>query len=84
MQFEEWKLNNLGLQLLTKGKLEEGVAVLQLNTLLFPHSGNSFDSLAEGYLMQNNKALAIQAFQKSLELNPQNQNATDQLQRLGK
>ena len=84
LQLDEWKLNNLGFQLLIKGNLGEGIRVLTFNTLLFPQSGNAFDSLAEAYLMQDKKELAIQSFRKSLVLNPQNQNAINQLQKLEK
>ncbi|MDJ1496679.1 alpha/beta hydrolase [Cytophagaceae bacterium DM2B3-1] len=80
----EWKLNNLGLQLLFKGKKLEGIQVLSLATLLYPQSSNAFDSLAEGYLLEGNKELAISNFKLSLNLNPQNQNALDQLTRLQK
>lgn len=83
LELPEWKLNNLGLQLLFRGKVQEGVNVLLLNTVLFPESANAFDSLAEGYLIQGNKTLAIRNFNLSLELDPRNQNAINRLRELG-
>jgi dienelactone hydrolase len=81
-QFQEWKLNNLGLQLLFQGKVQEGINILSLNTIYYPKSANAFDSLAEGYLIQGNKDLAIRNFELSLNLDPQNQNAIDRLKEL--
>ena len=82
IQLQEWKLNNLGLQLLFQGKVHAGINVLALNTILYPNSANSFDSLAEGYFMQGNKELAIKNFNLSLKLDSQNQNAIDRLKEL--
>jgi len=79
---QEGKLNNLGLQLLFQGKVPEGINVLALNTILYPNSANSFDSVAEGYLIQGNKELAIKNFELSLKLDSQNQNAIDRLKKL--
>lgn len=81
---QEWKLNNLGLQLLFKGKIQEGINILGLNTILYPNSSNSFDSLAEGYLLQGNNELAIKNFDLSLKLDSQNQNAIEKLRKLRK
>lgn len=84
IQLQEWKFNNLGLQLLFKGKVQEGINILALNTVLYPNSANGFDSLAEGYLILRNDELAIKNFKLSLKLDPQNQNAIDRLRELEK
>jgi len=78
-KLQEWKLNNLGLQLVFKKKFQEGISILSLATQLFPNSANAFDSLAEGYLEVGNDQLAIVNFNQSLKLDPQNQNAIDKL-----
>jgi dienelactone hydrolase len=79
---EEWKLNNLGLQLLFKRSIQPAISILNLATTLYPQSGNVYDSLAEGYLVSGNKEQAAKAFQRSLELDSHNQNAIDQLRKL--
>jgi len=38
-----------------------------------------YNSLAEAYMLAGNKELAIKNYEKSLELNPQNTNAVEQL-----
>lgn len=84
IRLQEWKLNNLGLQLLFQDKVQEGINILSLNTILYPNSANAFDSLAEGYLIQGNKELAIKNFDLSLKFDPQNQNAIHRLKELKK
>jgi cytochrome c-type biogenesis protein CcmH/NrfG len=49
---------------------------------LHPESWNVYDSLAEAYMNSGEKTLAIQNYQKSLELNPKNNNAAAMLKKL--
>jgi len=51
---------------------------------LFPESWNVYDSLAEAYAVKGDTGLAIQYYERSLELNPDNQNAKDRLKKLKK
>lgn len=55
------------------------VEVFQLNAAENPDSWNVFDSLAEGYANQGKTELAIEHYEQSLVLNPDNQNGVDQL-----
>ncbi len=48
----------------------------------FPKSGNTYDSLAEGYMDDGDKAQAVANYQKSLQLNPKNRNAVVMLRKL--
>jgi cytochrome c-type biogenesis protein CcmH/NrfG len=48
----------------------------------FPNSAEAFDSLGEAYVVQGDKGLAIENYQRSLELNPQNANAAEVLKKL--
>ena len=80
---EEGKLNNLGLQLLYNPTTSsQGVDVLNFATKLYPESANLFDSLAEAYLFVKNEKQAVVNFEKSLQLNPANKNASDRLKML--
>lgn len=45
-----------------------GIALLRLNTALFPDDGNLWDSLGEGYFLLNDAARARESFEKALEL----------------
>ena len=77
-------LNYLGYGLLRDGLVDDAVAVFKLNVVLFPDYANGYDSLGEAYLTRGDKALAIQNYEKSLELDPQNENAVKVLERLKK
>ncbi len=80
---EEGKLNTLGLQLvLQPDRSNYGIAVFLFAVELYPGSANLFDSLAEGYLFLGDKKNAIQYFERSLELNPENVNAVNRLRQL--
>jgi len=79
----ENKLNTLGLQLVfDPEKGEEGIEVLQFATEQYPESANLMDSLAEAYLYLGEAGKALEFFRKSLELNPQNQNAIQRIKEL--
>jgi len=85
LEIPEGSLNNLGLQLVfNPEKSEMGINVFLLATTIYPESANLWDSLAEAYLFIGDKKKAIQNFEKSLELNPQNQNATIRLREIRK
>lgn len=81
----EGHLNALGLQLVFNPKTShQGIRVFLLGAKLYPNSANLYDSLAEGYLFMGDVEKAIESFEKSLELNPQNQNAISRLEQLKK
>lgn len=80
----ERELNGLGYSLLRQRKIPEAIEIFKLNVSEFPRSFNVYDSLAEAYMASGNKQLAIKNFAKSLELNPDNQNAVRQIETLRK
>ena len=49
---------------------------------MFPNSSNPHDSLAEAYMENGDKSLAIQNYKKAVELNPKNTNAVEKLKKL--
>lgn len=76
----EGELNTLGYVLMAADQYEQAILVFKLNTLLYPESGNTFDSLGEAYLNSGNRELATANYLKSLQLDPANENAADILQ----
>jgi tetratricopeptide (TPR) repeat protein len=78
----EGMLNQLGYTLLGQGSTDLAIAVFKLNTTEHPTSGNTFDSLGEAYVAKGDKKAARAAYEKSLALDPQNQNAKQQLEAL--
>jgi CubicO group peptidase (beta-lactamase class C family) len=81
-KMEEATLNRLGYTLLFSGQTQDAVAVFQHNVHEYPKSASAYDSLGEAYMKTNQKDLAIQNYERSLQLDPKNQNAVDQLKRL--
>jgi tetratricopeptide (TPR) repeat protein len=75
-------LNQMGYALLNQKKFDEAIDVLKLNVEMYPNSGNVYDSLGEAYMHAGQTDLAIQNYEKSLQLDPENENAVTMLKRL--
>jgi tetratricopeptide (TPR) repeat protein len=78
----ETDLNSCGYVLLKRRDVKEAINVFQINTNLFPYSSNCFDSLGEAYLAAGMKDNSRACYQRALELDPKNENAKAQLERL--
>jgi CubicO group peptidase (beta-lactamase class C family) len=78
----EGRLNSLGYTLMRQKKLAEAIAVLKLNAEFYPQSWNVYDSLAEAYMTNGEKELAIANYRRSLELNPKNNSGAQMLKKL--
>ncbi|MCI0412265.1 tetratricopeptide repeat protein [bacterium] len=81
-KFSENEMNRLGYLLIGKKKMIEAISIFKINVQRFPRSWNAHDSLAEAYMLNGDKLLAIQSYKKSLQLNPQNSNGTSMLKKL--
>jgi CubicO group peptidase (beta-lactamase class C family) len=75
-------LNNTGYILLGNSRINEAVKVFALNAKENPQSANAFDSLGEAYFSIKNYALALENYKKSLELNPENTNASNMINKI--
>lgn len=82
IDFNEKQLNMLGYWFLKEKNVEAAIAIFELNSQTFPKAFNTWDSLAEAYMIAGNKKLAIKNYKKSLKLNPENQNAKSKLKDL--
>ncbi|MCC7157901.1 MAG: FKBP-type peptidyl-prolyl cis-trans isomerase [Ignavibacteria bacterium] len=80
--FKEPQLNNLGYQLLQLGLNKDAVKIFKLNVEQFPKSANVYDSLGEAYMISGDKKNAIKNYEKSLKLDPNNENAKKMLEQL--
>jgi CubicO group peptidase (beta-lactamase class C family) len=79
----EFVLNALGYEALESGKTDEAIRLFARNVREFPQSSNAYDSLGEAYAKGGQKDLAIHNYEKSLELDPKNENARQWLKKLG-
>ena len=81
--FSTGELNSLAYQVMRMGDVAGAVEIFKLNVEQYPQDWNVYDSLGEAYLKLGNKAEAIKNYQKSLDLNPQNDNGRTVLKGLG-
>jgi CubicO group peptidase (beta-lactamase class C family) len=78
----EAELNDWGYRLLSSGRPRQALAVLKIAADLHPDSANAYDSLGEAYAANGETTLAISNYRRSLELDPGNEHAVRQLERL--
>ncbi|MBZ0111097.1 MAG: serine hydrolase [Thermoanaerobaculia bacterium] len=82
----EAQFNGAGYQMLygppNTARPELAQSVFELNTRLFPGSFNAWDSLAEAHMVQGHRDEAVRFYRKSLELNPDNRNATTKIEEI--
>ncbi len=81
-RIDEWDMNRVGYKLLRLKKLDDALAVLKQNTEDFPASYHVWETYAEAYMAKGDKEMAIKYYQKSLELNPKNENGKKMLEKL--
>lgn len=70
----EHDLIELGYSFLRNEELEKALEVFKLTTFLFPDGFNAYDSYGEALLMANKREEAIKMYEKSIVLNPENEN----------
>jgi len=80
--FRESTLNTLGYQQLNGKHTQEAIALFKLNVEMYPGGFNTYDSLAEAYMVNGDRELAIKNYRKSLAINPNNTGAVSKLKEL--
>jgi len=78
----EAEVNGAGYVLMGIQKAEQALAVFELNTRVFPDAFNTWDSLGEAHMILGHDDDAIRYYERSLELNPNNANATAMIARI--
>ncbi len=82
LTINENNLNGLGYRFLGNDKMKIAHDILKVNMLLYPNSFNVYDSYAEACMKMGQMDLAVENYNKSLELNPENNNATEMLKKM--
>jgi len=80
--FTESLLNALGYQLLVQERFADAIAIFKLNVHEYPDAFNPHDSLGEAYMRAGEVESAIEHYERSIELNPDNSNGHQMLKRL--
>lgn len=82
LKLGEYRINRIGAALFRLKKIDESIEVFKLNAMDFPESVNAWNSLAEAFVTKGDKQSAIKAYEKSLEINPNNQTVIEELKKL--
>jgi CubicO group peptidase (beta-lactamase class C family) len=79
----EGYLNDEGMGLLQRNRVEAAIKLLTLNTELYPESANSWDSLGQAFWRKGDQAGARRCYGKALAIDPQLASAKEALGKLG-
>lgn len=82
--FSEDRLNSTAYSLLYSGSIDNAIKLFHLNTIAYPESWNVFDSYGEALLLKGDTVQAIENYEKSIAINPENQNGLEVLGRIKK
>jgi tetratricopeptide (TPR) repeat protein len=61
---------------------DTAIAMFEINTRVYADSFNVWDSLGEGYMVAGDSERAIVSYERSLQLNPDNGNAKQMIERI--
>ena len=59
--------------------ITSAIEIFKANVFFYPEASNTYDSLAEAYMTAGDKERAIENYEKSLALDPNNENAVEML-----
>lgn len=75
-------IDQLGYWFLDRKKYQEALEIFLFNVELFPEDAGFFDSVGDAYMEMNNKAKAIEWYEKALEMNPEQGFTIEKLNKL--
>ncbi|MGG8495630.1 serine hydrolase [Tenacibaculum sp. TC6] len=78
----EIAINAKGYEMIKRGFYKNAIDLFELEVFAFPKSYDAYDSLGEAYMKSGNTDASIKNYKKSLELNPDNQNAKEKIKEL--
>ena len=80
--YDEAAMNAIGYSFLGEGKKREAIETFKINAAAYPESWNVWDSLGEAYMESGDTEEAVRCYEKSLALNPANENGREMLRRI--
>jgi tetratricopeptide (TPR) repeat protein len=75
-------LNVTGYNYLNNNHLKKAIEIFKINTVLYPKSSNTYDSLGAAYLKIKDTTNAIANYKNALSINPENRSSLRNLQQL--
>jgi CubicO group peptidase (beta-lactamase class C family) len=76
------EMNGLGYDLLGRNDTKTAIEIFKVNTEQYPNSGDVWDSLAEAYYKAGDRETAIKDYEKSIALDPNNENGKKMLRKI--
>ncbi len=73
LPFDERFFNYFGYQFIEAKKIEYAIQLFKINVELFPTIPNTYDSLAEAYMLSGDKKSALNFYKEELKLQPNNE-----------
>ena len=80
--FKEGEFNTLGYVFLYNKKVDEAITVFKVNVKMYPDSWNVYDSLGEGLLAAGKFDKSRKYYEKSIAMNPENENGKKMLAKI--
>ncbi|MDY0779685.1 hypothetical protein [Tenacibaculum sp. IB213877] len=81
---KERTMNSLGYRYLRDNQLERAIHIFKINTVLYPKSSNTYDSLGDAFLKAKDTVQAIDSYKQALTINPENRSSKKNLEKLTK
>ncbi len=78
----EQDVNRFGYGLLSGKMVAQAIDIFRFNVFVYPESTNCYDSLGEAYMADGRTSLAIENYEKSIALDPENLNGIEMLRKL--
>ncbi|MBX2845885.1 MAG: serine hydrolase [Saprospiraceae bacterium] len=82
--FIDWDYEEIGQEMMDKQDYEAAIKLFQKYTLSYPEDAFSWSMLADAYLANEQRELALTNYQKSLEVNPKHEAAQAGIESLSK
>jgi tetratricopeptide (TPR) repeat protein len=81
---EESVLNKVGYNYLNQNNFKNAIEIFKINTVLYPKSSNTYDSLGDAYLKIKDTINAIANYNNALSINPENRSSLRMLHTINK
>jgi CubicO group peptidase (beta-lactamase class C family) len=73
-------VNSVGYTMIRKEEVDKAIEVFEINLKEHPESSNAYDSLAEAYMIAGKDDLAIENYERSRKLDPENSGVEKNIQ----
>ena len=81
---KEYRLNRIGYKYIKNKEFDKAIEIFKINTVLYPKSSNTFDSLGDAYLKSKDTVNAVISYKKALNINPENRSSKRMLKKITK